>query len=320
MRRTIVLALFFTVGGALTQARAQCPPLPYQLTNGQTADATQVMTDFSALAGCINTLDPAGATNSIQYNAGGGVFGGIPLTNGQVIVGSTGSAPQATGLTAGPGISITNGPGSVTVSTAGGNATLSPFYDPLALPLTRPSASNFTVNNSTGNTGSISDMVSRGVAFTIPSGSNFVTAMEQPIPSSSSFTATALVYPVGYLAGNWFWGIGIKDSGGKYVGFGFRNLTPVSYFTFASVNSVVGVNTTTGIVNAQNPVWVKVQLTGGNFVFSFSFDGENFNPGWTVSATDFLGATLSTIGFICENNATGKNIILDILSWTATSP
>jgi hypothetical protein len=34
---------------------AACPALPYQLTNGQTADATQVMADYDALLNCLNT-------------------------------------------------------------------------------------------------------------------------------------------------------------------------------------------------------------------------------------------------------------------------
>jgi len=43
-----------------------------------------------------------------------------PRTNGQLIVGRTGNYPIATTLTAGPGISITNGSGSITVSSGGG--------------------------------------------------------------------------------------------------------------------------------------------------------------------------------------------------------
>jgi hypothetical protein len=104
--------VFFTVGD--TSARAQCA-LPYQLTNGQIADATQVMANFNALATCLSNL-PAGATNSVQFNAGSGALGAVgPLTNGQIVIGTTGSAPQAGTLNAGTGIAITGGPGSITV-------------------------------------------------------------------------------------------------------------------------------------------------------------------------------------------------------------
>lgn len=43
-----------------------------------------------------------------------------PLTNGQLIIGNTGSDPAASTLTAGSGISITNGSGTITVSASGG--------------------------------------------------------------------------------------------------------------------------------------------------------------------------------------------------------
>ena len=42
-----------------------------------------------------------------------------PLTNGQLVIGSTGNAPQASTLTAGAGIAITNAAGSVTISSTG---------------------------------------------------------------------------------------------------------------------------------------------------------------------------------------------------------
>jgi len=44
----------------------------------------------------------------------------VPLTNGQLIIGSTAGVPAAATLTAGPGISITNGSNSITISVSGG--------------------------------------------------------------------------------------------------------------------------------------------------------------------------------------------------------
>jgi hypothetical protein len=104
---------------AVADARAQCT-LPYTLTNGQTADASQVMANLAALASC---LGPGGSTNAIQYNNSGKPAGAGPLTNGQLLIGSTGSAPQPQALMAGPGIVITNGAGTITVaSTAAGGS------------------------------------------------------------------------------------------------------------------------------------------------------------------------------------------------------
>lgn len=46
-----------------------------------------------------------------------------PLTNGQLPIGSTGADPSAATLTAGTGISISNGAGSITISSTGGGFT-----------------------------------------------------------------------------------------------------------------------------------------------------------------------------------------------------
>lgn len=62
---------------------------------------------------------PGGSNNSIQYN-NGGAFGGLgPLTDGQVLIGQTGSAASPALLTPGSGITITNAPGSITIGAQG---------------------------------------------------------------------------------------------------------------------------------------------------------------------------------------------------------
>jgi hypothetical protein len=93
-------------------AQAQCS-LPFALTNGQIADAAQVMANFNALADC---LSPGGSTNSVQYNNGGTLGGLPPLLDGQLLVGATGTTPQAQALTAAPGISLSTGSGSITIA------------------------------------------------------------------------------------------------------------------------------------------------------------------------------------------------------------
>lgn len=117
--RNIVVAFSLTFGFLLwsSAAQAQCT-LPYQLTNGQVADASQVMANYNALITC---LAAGGSANAVQINNGSGGLAGVgPLTDGQVVIGSTGNAPQGAALTAGSGISITNGAGSVTIAASGG--------------------------------------------------------------------------------------------------------------------------------------------------------------------------------------------------------
>lgn len=58
--------------------------------------------------------------NSLSYFGASGLVTEIgPLTNGQLIIGSSGSVPVASNLTAGAGISIANGAGSVTIAATG---------------------------------------------------------------------------------------------------------------------------------------------------------------------------------------------------------
>jgi hypothetical protein len=62
------------------------------------------------------------AVNSATYvttSAGVTEFSGV-MTNGQVIVGSTGATPTAATITAGAGISVTNGAASITIASTGG--------------------------------------------------------------------------------------------------------------------------------------------------------------------------------------------------------
>lgn len=49
----------------------------------------------------------------------------LALTNGQLAIGNTGSDPTASTLTAGTGVSITNGTGSITINASGGGLTWS---------------------------------------------------------------------------------------------------------------------------------------------------------------------------------------------------
>jgi hypothetical protein len=58
----------------------------------------------------------APTAHGILVAEGASAFNPITLTNGQLLIGSTGVDPVAAGLTAGSGISITTGAGSITVA------------------------------------------------------------------------------------------------------------------------------------------------------------------------------------------------------------
>jgi hypothetical protein len=104
--------LAFLAVGRIASAQAQCPALPYTLTNGQTSDATQVMADFTTLLNCIGAptsgvqvSGPGGGVVTIQNPAATGNYNfNLPATvgaSGSLLTsgggGSTASAWTPTG-------------------------------------------------------------------------------------------------------------------------------------------------------------------------------------------------------------------------------
>ena len=90
-------------------------------------------------------------------------------------------------------------------------------------------------------------------------------------------------------------------------------------FEFSSISSYNTATSLFGTFDPNGPIWLQLKLTGGNFVFSASFDGENWDTIQTVSATHYLSSTLSNVGIIVDNNSS-YHMIVDALSWTQTTP
>ena len=197
---------------------------------------------------------------------------------------------------------------------------VSPYYTSLQ----PPSASAFSLVTATGITATLSDMPSgRGMTMNnTGSGTNTMSSMQQPVSSQSAFTVTTCVYLASSLTSNWFVGIGVSDSSGKYDSFGWRNsagLGTFNEFLFSSISALPSATSLFGAFNPNGPIWLRLQLTTGNFIFSASFDGENWETIQTVSATHYLGATLSNVGIIVDNNSS-HHMIIDDLSWSQTTP
>lgn len=70
---------------------------------------------YSNGANTVTGLATADSAVLVTSSAGVPVWSGV-MTNGQVVIGSTGATPTAATLTAGTGISITNGAGSITIT------------------------------------------------------------------------------------------------------------------------------------------------------------------------------------------------------------
>jgi len=61
--------------------------------------------------------------HSVLIGAASNGITSLPLTSGQLAIGNTGSDPTAATLTAGTGVTIANGAGSITINAAGGGLT-----------------------------------------------------------------------------------------------------------------------------------------------------------------------------------------------------
>ncbi len=155
-----------------------------------------------ALGGTVTlTGNLSGTTNGIAYFANPtSVISTLAPKNGQVLIGSTGSAPVLSTLNAGSNISITNGPGSVTISATGGSAATLPFFA--------------TGSQHTGGTQAVTKNVTKLWGFLLP----------------YNVTTTRITYDVmtaDNTASNY--DIGIFDNSGNLV----ANIGPIAGTTFS---------------------------------------------------------------------------------------
>lgn len=303
----------------LSVAQAQCA-LPHQLTNGQTADADQVMANFNALAACLGGMSPGGSTNSIQYNSGSGPLSGLgPLTDGQIVIGSTSGAPQAQTLTAGSGVAITYG-GGISIATSG---------PPIAAGLYRQVMSATPTASSTGlatwlnqGTSTVTD-ATVGVTMDVPPiGATVanVTGRYKAAPTVP-YTIKALIGATRSANSNNAVGIGWYDGTNK-----LHLITLTMFSGTAPTVEVTKWNNPTSYASADfisffngysQPIWLQLRDDGTNISFSFSMDGANFLPVFsTAKSSGFLGASgYSNVIFTANPRGTSQTIAT-LLSWT----
>jgi hypothetical protein len=312
-------AICFWGMGAMTGAHAKCP-IPHIMANGQMPDATQMMANFNALVTCLST---GGATNSIQYNAGAGSLAGLgPLTDGQLAIGSTGSAPQAQALSAGTGIAITNAAGSVTIARTAATAGTGLYQQIMSATPTSASTGLTTWLNQGSAVVSNSAV---GLAIDAPpSGTTNLSGRYAAAPSTP-YTITALLGATrnsvsGSMAGiGWYDGtaklqvLSYETSGGGTSGpvirvRQFTNPTTASTVNFTSANNFF-----------SEPIWLQIQDDGTNVSFGFSQDGVNFLIVYSVAkSSGFLGGSGYSNLIFFINPGPGVHGLAALLSWAQT--
>lgn len=301
-----------SIAGQPYLAAAQCA-LPHTLSNTQPADATQVMANFNALVACINL---GGTTNAIQYNAGSGALGGVgPLTNGQLVIGSTGNAPQAQALTAGTGISITNGAGSVTIA-----ATSTPGLYRQVMSATPTSTSTGLTTWLNQGSAAVSDSAV-GVSIDAPTtGTSLNLVGRYKTSPSTPYKITALIAATRASTSFNAVSIGWYDGTNKLHLISYTlNNGGVPYIVAAKWNSVTsynGADFTSAFNSFAQPIWLQIGDDGTNVSFAFSQDGTNFLTVFSVAkSSGFLGASgYGNVIFTLDPR--GGRTLGTIMSWT----
>lgn len=325
----ILAAAFSAAAGT---ALAQCT-LPNQLQSGDLADATKVTANFTALANCADAQTPSVSANSIIYNSGSGSFGGTtPLTDGQLLIGSSGNPPQPGSLSAGSGIAFSAGPASVTVSaTGGGTGTAVDWLNKTAV--IKPTVSSFAMQTSTtAPVGAAISATMRGMLLSVTSSADNRVLMAETALPAGNWQATMLGVYSGPLTSYVQPSITVRDATtNRAVSFsqGANGGSNSYRFDYIMTSGGTGLDSLAGDSPFQDvgfstpsePIWSRLTYNGSTLVWSFSRDGENFTTGYSISATNWL-SQLSTIGpaiLFYQPTHPGWNSGYHVLSWSVVS-
>jgi len=304
---------------SVRSADARCA-LPYVLSNGEVPDAAKMMANFNALVACQTV---AGTANAIQYNAGSGALAAAgPQTDGQLIIGSTGAAPQAQALTAGSGISITAGSGAVAIAATAGTAGTGLYRQVMSSTPTAASTGLTAWLNQ--GTSAVSDSPT-GITIDAPSSAATNLSGRHVTAPSAPYTITALIGATRTTIGGGCVGIGWYDGSSKiqgicyYTGSSNDSQQLVNVRRYNSPTSQTSASFTSGLNGFSEPIWFRISDDGTNVSFGFSYDGANFLPVYTTTkAAGFLGsAGYSKLLFFVDPGS-GSHTLGTLLSWTQT--
>lgn len=312
--RAWALAMAVLALGGPNAANAQCT-LPHTLVNGQPPDATKVMANFNALVSCFNA---GGSANAVQYQSGAGGLAGVgPLTNGQVVIGSTGNPPQTQALTAGSGITISNGPGNVTVEATAGQPTTGLYRQAMSA---LPTITNTGLTTWLNQSGATISEGPAGVSLSASPAGDALRVRYGPAPLPP-YTLTALFATTRNSGGYSEAGIGWYDGTAKLHIFSFfiGALGSSSYLQIAkwsAFNFRVGNDAGAASSYYPQPLWIQLKDDGTNISFAFSYDGANFLPLFTsAKSSAYLGPD-GYRNFMLFSNPRGGQTISTIMSWT----
>lgn len=240
---------------------------------------------------------------SVQYAWNGSAWvalgGSIEVTNG------TTTLTGVTTLTISSGITLTGSGSNGTLTASGGGGGGSSLAPNVGVALSRPALASLTVTNLGTNTATD---VSGGGPIAIQAtetGSVSLITFGESV-SGSSWTRTILVEEqVNASGSSQGTGIYAKDGSGLMVC--MLHLPGSNGFYFFNCNSNTSIagsaSSIVSLFNVARPLWMKMQLSSGNFIFSYSVNGLLFDVLATFSASGFMGTPVETgMMLSCQNS------------------
>jgi hypothetical protein len=321
MRYRTVPSLALSIGclvlSGLGAAEAQCPALPNTLTNGQTADATQVMANFNQLETCLNSgLLLVPPVSSLAVTGPGG--GTATIQNPAATTNYNFNLPSGPGT---PGQFLTSAGGTNPLTwTTAPSANPPPLID--GIPVGRPTGSSFSWLNQGG--ASYAEYTNGPITLTIPAQSgDQLRGIGQAPPSSTPYTLTVKIDTMLWGKDYYVAGIYILDSGGKMLTLAYQTSTGGSQSQHAigvtRWNSATSFSATqkTEQISESRTWWLRINNDGTNWNLSLSPNGADWIAFYSEGLTAFLGPTIADLGIYGDNNdTTGIGLSSFISMWS----
>lgn len=275
------------------------------VSGNPTVDAVEANFTLNNIGGTLSiskggTGSTSFTANSVVYSDGSSLLSLGAMTNGQLIIGSTGLTPVISTITAGTGITVTNGAGSITLSATSSVPTTFNADTGSAT----PSANTLTVTGTGGIT-------------TSGSGSTLTVALTNPVTVAHGGTGATTLTANGALYGNGTSAVAATAAGTNgQVLIGATGAAPA----FATITGSNGITLTTGanslaisntsipnsaLQNSSITINTTGIITGGGSVSlggSLTLNANATNFPWT-EVTGTSASMAASNGYIANNAA-----------------